>query len=282
MKASLSGFLAAPSYAILLVLQADQASAQRNLLRTTVDGTIAIADMDTHSSSGGSRVKAVKERALRCGIDEIIYFNSKFAEFTDLMSNAAEELVLRIEDVGASAIGGYWDGRRGDEEYKFVDFIEGMAADSFTADVKSYRRQNSATAPGFTLSYPSADEFVSGIFTYGDDDGGTPQLPGFYAILPITLGRFSNPNGGASGYSNCKYEDGTAVSVFRTIDIYVAVTDTADVDEDGALENDSATAKVTVTWEKDESGWAMKKLDLVVNELGYTSYPPPVPVQVSL
>lgn len=205
-----------------------------------------------------------------CSFEDRLYFSDTYAEMVDLMSDAAQALALRIE-TGRRAdppnndgVMAYLSGNRTDAEAEFAAFMDDVAAPDFTASVTSYRRTVNFEAPVIQIPYPSLATFLSGMGTPPDD-----FVPGFYAILPFR-GMFLNPNGGSMGYAKC---DGlTATTTVRTIDVFIAVGLATDLGGDGTLDNESAIAKILMGWEYSEGQWGLKTLDLIADQLGYTSF----------
>ena len=291
MKTAIPSFLSATGYAFLFA--ADGASAQRHLLRflsdvdaeeTAVrDEAIEVnfssmsmaAEAMYMGKSGGSKSsrmsgKAGKRKTLNvCDMDDTIFFNSKYSEMVDLMSNGAEAIAIEITKDEVAARTAYVAGTRTEAEDIYVDFMGGIASPDFSALLTMNRRQVNVTEPLITLPYRDLNAFIRG-FSY------CPRpdcfAPGFYAILPFE-GKFLNAIGGGSGYSYC-HEDGTATTTINTIDIFVFVSVSYDNDSDGNFDNESTVSKVVVTWEKDEDGdwYLIKNMQLIADQLGYTSF----------
>ena len=198
-------------------------------------------------------------------MDEITEFNAKFAQFADLQGTAAESLATDLALDPTQAMADMMGGVVPAAVSEYFAYVMSNASPIFTMTVEVWNRNFIKDAPIFTHTYADATEFLQG--TYVD---GTLAVPGFWAILPLRDGRFQSPNGGASGWSEC-FDDDTAETTIRTIDIFMAMT--ADNDGDGNLDAEVAVAKAILSWSLDDDDeWLLDSVKLIGDRVGYMSY----------
>jgi len=239
--------------------------------------TLASDDGVVRRAKGSKATVSATKRKIGCRSDDIIYFGAKYAEFIDKMSNAAESLEVKAVKNLTQAYTDYATMVRTPEEEAYVEYMEDLVTDDFSANFQIFKRHESQLLPSVTLEFKDLSTWITGGAKLTTISGVVNNdIPGFYAFHPLLLGRFLNPNGGDSGYSYCDYKSGTARTTIRTIDVFVGVDSRSDSsgigNEDGNFDTESFIARIDVDWEMDERGWGVKKMNYRVNGYGFTSY----------